>query len=329
MFLHDRCINPAVIRSLVDTHARESESLEFKGPFWKNEAKRPATEEAGKDVAAFANALGGDILVGVVDGGGHAARFSDEPLPANARKELDDLLQVSLSPVSVMNTIKVEAVDCEDSGGRRRTVLVVSVPPWPHGPVCVRRAEGIRAFSFPYRSGADTRFMEMDEMLARAEAGRRSTYLKLLALKGGQTPEVTLIGEISWQLRGLSGVLGQRVRHGRLTAVTESVVQMEMYLIDDVAGAASRARALALAGRFAKRGLTGQAWAINEDDARQDLEQATGEVSAALSEQNPMLVIPISLVADVWGGGSPPTMHMLLRGGIRFVDDRWMPSHVL
>jgi len=41
VFLHNRIRDAGAVTHLVDTHARESHWLDFKGGFWADEAKRP------------------------------------------------------------------------------------------------------------------------------------------------------------------------------------------------------------------------------------------------------------------------------------------------
>lgn len=336
MFLHARLLDPSKIQALVASAAVESESLEFKREFWKNEKDASgrvtsfAKEEAGKDVAALANAIGGDILVGIAENKGRAAQFADLPLSGNPRGDLDMLLRASLVPLSVVNTIEVEPVDCKDADGHTRQVLVISVPPWPHGPVGVLRAEGIRAFSFPFRIGSDTRFMEMDQMIAHAEAGRRATFLKLLDLKGPNTPDVRFVGEVSWEVLGEHGVLPGLGTHGTLLQVTESTV--EVHMGPEVEAEILKQLEMALARTLARARHSSPKQSgdlVNIDHPMildRVLPEARATAKAALTNMGTVLTVPLSLLSDAWRANGRPGVRLLVRDGVRFVNDGWLPT---
>ena len=59
VFLHQRITTTEEVQGLIDRQEYETESLDFKGTFWSS------PEEAAKDSAAFANNVGGDLIIGV------------------------------------------------------------------------------------------------------------------------------------------------------------------------------------------------------------------------------------------------------------------------
>src|SRR5262245_8967300 len=63
VFLHTPVRSPAVVEKYERQHREEGEQLDFKAIAWK----KGESLEAAKDVAAFANHLGGDIIIGIND----------------------------------------------------------------------------------------------------------------------------------------------------------------------------------------------------------------------------------------------------------------------
>ncbi len=60
----------AQVEQLVAAHAPETEHLDFKRAYWSADGDRGAHVEAAKDIAAFLNAMGGTIVLGVTDEAG-------------------------------------------------------------------------------------------------------------------------------------------------------------------------------------------------------------------------------------------------------------------
>lgn len=63
-------VTEADIQNLIDNGARESRTLDFKRG-WPSD--RDARTEIAKDVCAFANSLGGDLVIGIDEADGAAA----------------------------------------------------------------------------------------------------------------------------------------------------------------------------------------------------------------------------------------------------------------
>lgn len=334
MFLHRPARSPDLIRRFVDQHDVETAISEFKSEWWKNERTDAARvtsfakEEASKDIAALANAGGGDIFVGIVEDRrtGRAARFSDDPgLPRDPAKELHDWMEASVVPTSVTNTVEVEVVQLADSTGTQRTVCVVSVPPWPHGPVAVRRAEG-EGFYFPFRDGGHTRFMELDEMFARAEAARRASYIKLKQVQGLHGSEAVITSPLEvtfWPDPEIPIPPGER--DGRIVEVTEAFLRLEMYAGERAHQAALVVEARRRLGRHVAATRPGALSTLRVDEYPQSVwDEAEATVQDRISRNyNPMLVVPLSLLQDVWIAGGPPRIHLLLRCTVRLAGGRW------
>lgn len=114
-------IHDADIRNLVDERAREGHQIEFKQalPGGGNEDKR----EFLADVSSFANALGGDIVYGIVDEGGAAAAvapFTDINVDQEVLR-LEHIIRSGIDPRIPGVRAKAVAIN----GG---WILVVRVP---------------------------------------------------------------------------------------------------------------------------------------------------------------------------------------------------------
>jgi hypothetical protein len=177
----------------------ESEVLDFKrtwGPWCDYGAKEDAKEEAAKDIAAFANHRGGHIVVGAQED----EKRIKEWVSVDGVKPTDLLiwLDTYLVPRGVAGTISITPFQVEEGV----TVVVVTVPPWPHDVVAVRYNVGKRgpsgptvdkaAYGFPFRFADETRFWSWEEVMQRSDAKARSMQLKLLAATAAGPRQVRL-----------------------------------------------------------------------------------------------------------------------------------------
>jgi hypothetical protein len=80
LFIHKPIRNTNEVAKVVTEQQEENESLDFKQEVWKDGA------EAAKDAAAFANHVGGDIIIGVTESNHTASGWKDVAL-ADARLE--------------------------------------------------------------------------------------------------------------------------------------------------------------------------------------------------------------------------------------------------
>lgn len=186
---------PATTAYQVEEYQRlgvpENEHLDFKREFWapKEPARESlwgAAEEACSDVVAFMNHLGGDIIVGIQDGGGRAGSWALPPeggYEPSARR-LRDWLNERLEPREAASTVAITTASVKTPQGEQ-SVLMINVPPWPHGIVFVtaRQRRGSRSDRLmhvvPIREGADTRYLEIGEAMRWMNPRARAAYIAL------------------------------------------------------------------------------------------------------------------------------------------------------
>ncbi len=168
---------PEGLRDLLGVE--ESETLDFKRELWSD------GEEAAKDVAAMANAQGGEILVGIDEDPGTAcaARFVALVEGAGPEKEAQRVrqwLKHRLRPRDFVDQVELRWL-VAPSG---TAVLAVRVPAAARGCMAVARDDQRKGsrFRFPVRTGRDTRDMEYDEVLQRMTDTSRAMRLQLEAL---------------------------------------------------------------------------------------------------------------------------------------------------
>lgn len=329
-FLHQRRSSSSLIEHLVASHADESETLEFKGEFWSNQKKDSQNpkritsfgrEEAGKDVAALANGAGGDIILGITEdpATGRAAQFSSASFPKDVHQDLMSFLHASVVPPEMSNTVEVAAVDVTAPAGPTR-VYVVSVPPWPHGPVAVRRAEGIDALSFPYRCGRHTRFMNLDEVMSRYEASNRTAYLKLRSfMEPSKAIDVMLTSPVEFEILGVRGSLPLPPRcHARLKSLTESGFDLEVAVTAEAFDAAAH-----MLSHYAQQRIT--AGLDPQRDVSPPSQRRYLESTFASAFSQTRIPVPLGLVRDAWPSGTPgDPVNLHLDAALQWVGARWL-----
>lgn len=129
-FIHT-IADEARIREVLRLGSQETEQLEFKalwGP-WSKAKSADARFEPMKDIAALANATGGDILVGVSQRDGRAAGLCLKPEDdrPGAVGELLGWVASYLHPPEIATTIRVEAVKVSEPDGEVSVVFVVQI----------------------------------------------------------------------------------------------------------------------------------------------------------------------------------------------------------
>src|SRR5258708_6752874 len=106
-FLHKPSRDPAVIADYVATKTEETETLDFKMKIDRTPDKVP---DLAKDVAAFANNLGGDLVIGITEQNDRASGWyymSDSELK-DALKWITDALDL-LRPADFKSYVVFEA----------------------------------------------------------------------------------------------------------------------------------------------------------------------------------------------------------------------------
>lgn len=153
---------------------RESGTFDFKG-----EVDVANQRELAKDVAAFANALGGVILVGAYEDKGTLGRYA--PMAREDAEKVKTAYELAIGqrchPQPVVDVVSIETADPLPPGH----VVAVNVYATPLGPVGVRWDSDKKgpSFAFPLRTTAQTHFMTPTElaMLMVPEVRRIATLL--------------------------------------------------------------------------------------------------------------------------------------------------------
>jgi hypothetical protein len=139
--------------------------------------------EMAKDVAAFANALGGAIIVGATEG----PTEPDYSAPLAAKYADDRALDIDKAVRDYCRpspTAHVRTIPSPDAQGK--VVLVVNVEPAVDQPIAARHATDKDSWRFPVRVGRDTEFLFPEQLpLYMNSKARRAKLLLLRALAAG------------------------------------------------------------------------------------------------------------------------------------------------
>jgi hypothetical protein len=166
----------------------------------------PATIcEVAKDIAAFANHLGGTILVGAVEGRGEsrgrAVAFYSTPIAATSG--LVATASALCRPVPIVSTerIELELPALNELLARPSTepveLVAINVPPMlstPVGaPVCDGTGKRLSdAYRFPIRTVDRTRFLRPEELAFHMNTRERQILLQLEAIPPTERDPVTV-----------------------------------------------------------------------------------------------------------------------------------------
>ena len=150
--------------SLPPLDAEESELLDFKREPW--ESNDSGYNELARDVAQFANHLGGSIIVGAVeDGQDRLAEYVSVPDAAAVAARVADVCHSALSPRPDVRPVVITT----------GAIQVVSVNVLPHDGVVANRLKGTDRWEFKRRFGKTKRsltFEEVEEMWTEGRRGR-------------------------------------------------------------------------------------------------------------------------------------------------------------
>ncbi len=249
VFLHQRADTPEIIADYLKNSREEDEQLDFKAVAWqKNDKKKipwiegetttpplPPSLEAAKDVAAFANHLGGDIIVGVSDKNDRAAGWN--PIPnadvTDKISNIRDWLIIHLRPQSFAGNVNIIPIAAEKPD---HCVIVVSIPP-SHDLIGVEYRDSDKLFfQYPIRVDKRTVWLTYEEVMNRATVTTRVVYIKLRQLISN-FPEgaAPFVGFCSLVLNyGGSGGAGRPMRgntgiHGKLIDISENTITVNMF----------------------------------------------------------------------------------------------------
>jgi hypothetical protein len=174
--LHTRHLDPSEIKRLV--RAREMETFQLD---YKAEIGHEKTAELAKDMAALANAAGGDLIIGIQENKKGSRAGSWQLIPdAELKAECQRVTQALdlLRPPDFITSILFEPVGIDPNG----SVIVISVPPSPD--LVGVQDGGLRArLQFPLRVETHTKYLAYEDVMKRSSASGRAMYLKILDLK--------------------------------------------------------------------------------------------------------------------------------------------------
>jgi hypothetical protein len=139
----------------------------------------PDREEMAKDMAAFANASGGVVLVGVVEDQRHGVVGRYFPLDRAAAQEVKRTLSEAVrdfcSPIPLVDV----AVVFRGSG----FVVAANVSPFPAQAVGVRSQQTANSYCFPLRTATDTAFIRPEQLAMLMLPEVRRVVIHLSAIK--------------------------------------------------------------------------------------------------------------------------------------------------
>jgi hypothetical protein len=341
IFLHEPLIDPDRIRTLVSNRAPETQHLEFKQEWWSDKqdkktgfVKVPAAEELASDVAAFLNAEGGDILLGITDREGRAAGWfpADKINYMGRQQDLLDALSERLEPREAAGNVVVHDVVVDD-GGVRHPVLIVNIAPWPHGMVGVlrRQKQGSKRSDriyhlFPARDGSGTRYLEMGEVMRFSDPRTRSTFLKISnLLQGRERPPVYFTSGLWIDLNGTRSRVGWAASHAVVVAMDNQGLTLEMQCMDAVMESTARAVATARTDLWWRQDAHPALKAI---DAAQSAERIKEQLQAEPGTQalfGGPLAVPLTFIEEVWlPEAKADVLHMALKVHPVWLGDGWV-----
>jgi hypothetical protein len=192
---------PTDLQRLALNTTREDHWLEFKRePHARSDQGRV---ELARDVAQFANASGGVLVIGADEVVHVLSGWQTVPNPDDFIHWADDVVKGHLAPVPSIEPHVLQVPSDE-------TVVALNVP--PSLPLIARRQGD--GFEFPIRAGDSRRYMTLIEVEARMQNDERLARLRLEQI--GEGDSVTLDG----QTRGISE------RGWKVTGVDDHVVSL-------------------------------------------------------------------------------------------------------
>jgi hypothetical protein len=239
-FLHTPAWNREAIERYVSQHITEGEQLDFKSPPGWNEGT-----DASKDVVAFANHLGGDIIIGIDEDGSDCAKDWN-PIPnheiAGIEEKAMNWLKAHLYPREFVQTVRMERVPANKAD---HSVLVVSIPPYPDlvGIEKTGNRKGEIDFRFPIRAGNSTRWLIFEEIMKRFASSTRSVYIRLKMFEANPDKDFPIRFSSPVLMTspiGAGGTIGTKPApgedgiHCRFDALSEDTITVKMRALPSV-----------------------------------------------------------------------------------------------
>jgi hypothetical protein len=230
------------VKRLKPGRKKESQHLDFKREWWHGGRGEAPGEEAAKDVAALANAEGGDIIVGAAERPGGAFDSFHEwnkPTSPHYKKEpVEEVLKLVspyLRPRDFVESIRARLVEPH---GAPCPLLVITIPKSAFLVGCADGSGHEAKVRYPIRTETRTDFIEPGEVLRRArdnDPWKRFRFRNLL--KRGLP--IKLFGEMMMQFRTEGGpdyvtaIGGASVATWHVVSIEDDAVTLQSEYVRD------------------------------------------------------------------------------------------------
>lgn len=148
-------VSYAELAALVDNpEAAEAEDLDYKRELTADDDRK--REESAKDLAAFANHIGGVLIVGMAEARGIPSKVMDTDVSDQLRRHLQQVAAANTAP-PVRFDMRAVPNPRPEAGGRG--LLLIAVPRSPHGPHAVTAPPTTptqKALRYPRRAASRT-----------------------------------------------------------------------------------------------------------------------------------------------------------------------------
>ena len=218
----------------------ETTILDFKAkPYGPSKKGSPPALEIGKDVAAFANARGGTLLIGACEKKGANTLESFLSLTPEgaeqASRDIDDAVKARCFPPPLVAVEKIP----HDTG----FVVAVNVQPFPGQVVGVRLKEdesGPRwdhPYAFPYRVGTQTKYLTPEQLPMFFDPKARRVAIALQSVEGREVAFLDATGSHKTSAGRIDRVdLLTNAVHLRVKLDMEIDAMIPLDMVDSVCG---------------------------------------------------------------------------------------------
>jgi hypothetical protein len=176
---------------LVVGETREDHWLDFKSELGND------NRENARDIAQFANASGGTLVIGAQESAQTLSGFINIPDPPKVISRIEGIVKGHLTPVPVIEPESFEVA-------RGVHIVVVNVPP---SLALVARHDRHESYEFVIRGYESKRFMTLLEVEAQMENKERAMRLRLERIPPdapvGLDAYVRVIGHNDWRVTGV------------------------------------------------------------------------------------------------------------------------------
>jgi hypothetical protein len=156
----------------IQDRQRETKQLDFKAEIGRNRA------EEAKDIAALANQLGGDLIIGIREKDEQAEGWKlivDSKLKQDLQ-QINQSLTAMIRPESFQLSVQISPIRIDDTG----SVIAVSIP--ASSELIAVQTDNASSLSFPVRIETHTKYLSYEEVMKRSGNTTRKDYLRLKAI---------------------------------------------------------------------------------------------------------------------------------------------------